>query len=147
MSIIAQVEDSGTAAVGVTKNQPKVAGGSWKPLPVPVVNADSLSNSVPRTEEKWNIYDVFGSPKTSGLLVMPPRVSVVPIKGTELESVGPSASIKGDSKSTPTAEYDWVMWTLLGTSRLPAFSDSLRLVDRETNRCAVRRDFSMSMSG
>ena len=38
-------------------------------------------------------------------------------------------------------------WTLLGTSRLPAFSDSLRLVDRETNRCAVRRDFSMSMSG
>ena len=38
-------------------------------------------------------------------------------------------------------------WTLLGTSRLPAFSDSLRLVDRETNRCAVGRDFSMSMSG
>ena len=73
MIIMAQVESSGTGVVDVTKNQPKVAGGSWKPLPVPVVNADSLSNSVPRTEEKWNIYDVFGSPNVSGLLMIPPR--------------------------------------------------------------------------
>ena len=53
------------------------------------------------------------------------------------------AAISALKKAPPVA----ALRTLLRTSRLPAFSDSLRRVDRETNRCAVRRDFSMSMSG
>jgi hypothetical protein len=41
----------------------------------------------------------------------------------------------------------YALWTLLRTSRLAAFSDSLWRAEREANRCAARGDFSTSTSG
>jgi hypothetical protein len=75
---------------------------------------------------KWNMYDVFGIPIVSGLLVIPPRVSVVPIKGTVLEMVGPSASIKGCSimgwPKTALAEYEPKLFRGMPTSLMKMFT-------------------------
>src|SRR5262249_49462732 len=51
----AKDDGSGVGAAGVKENQPKVEGSCAKPLPVPKVKADSLSNIGETPEKKWNI--------------------------------------------------------------------------------------------